>query len=401
MKLGFRLWFRRITCCGMEQIDNGGATIILANHTASFMDAMLVACFVRRKVHFFTRGDVFGNPYANRLMRHLGMLPIYRMVDGKDMLQHNESSNSEAAAILKGGGAVLIFCEGISDVAPVLKPLKKGPFRLAASLIAEQDMAIALIPLGINYIDPEHPYEDVFLEAGRAIDLSKEGSSLPHLATRAMRRAELDLAPLVWNVPEQAKWPLVGIGLKSFKQIVARVRFSECQNFLAQVNSEAWDTSRLLQSYNRIRDQEKVLLEIPTKGKKRQMHQLIVLLGLPIGFLGVVLSGLPLYLAKTIADQRVSSPDFRAPVQLSLAVLLSLCWYLLVIFGLLTILPLMAVVFTVLVGGWLAWFWLKIYLPEWILFWKHHKAGTANLPVELKDFHAELQASLEKALERN
>lgn len=401
MKLGFRLWFRRITCRGLEQIDHAGATIILANHTASFMDAMLVACFVRRKVHFFTRGDVFGNPIANRLMRHLGMLPIYRMVDGKDMLHHNENSNSEAAAILKAGGAVLIFCEGLSAVAPVLKPLKKGPFRLAASLIAEEDMAIALIPLGINYIDPEHPYEDLFLEAGRAIDLSKDGASLAHLATRAMRRAEQSLAPLVWNISEQAKWSLVSIGLKSFKQIVARVRFSECQNFLAQVHSEAWDTSRLLQSYARVVAREKVLLELPTKGRRHQMCQLIVVLGLPIGFLGVVVSGLPIYLAKTIANQRVSSPDFRAPVQLSLAVLLSLFWYVLIISGLLTLLPPMTVGFTVLIGGFVAWFWLKIYLPEWNLFWKHKKVRRANPSAELKDFHAELQASLEKALERN
>src|ERR1044071_7030471 len=99
--LALRLYFRHVNRNGFEHIDNDRPTLILANHTASFMDAILVACFVRRRIHFFARGDVFGNKWADRILRSMGLLPVYRLSEGRDKLHLNDSSNDEAHLLPK------------------------------------------------------------------------------------------------------------------------------------------------------------------------------------------------------------------------------------------------------------------------------------------------------------
>src|SRR6476620_7429275 len=96
MKMALRLYFSRIELNGLEGIDNGKPTIILANHTASFLDAIILACFVKRRIHFFTRGDVFKQKSADTILRSLGLLPVYRLSEGRDKLHLNDSSNNEA-----------------------------------------------------------------------------------------------------------------------------------------------------------------------------------------------------------------------------------------------------------------------------------------------------------------
>ena len=77
------LYFRRIVFQHRRSIPNGEPVILIANHSASFLDAMLLAVLMKRPVHFFARSHIFRNPWANRMLRTFRLTPFYNHQPGK------------------------------------------------------------------------------------------------------------------------------------------------------------------------------------------------------------------------------------------------------------------------------------------------------------------------------
>ncbi len=320
MKAALRLYFGRIVTNGLEQIDNGRPTLVLANHTASFMDALITACFVKRRIHFFTRGDVFRHPVANKLMRSLGMLPVYRFSDGKDKLQLNDSSNEEALRILGRGGAVLIFAEGASDVAKVLKPLKKGPFRLAVTAAATLAEPPLIVAMGINYIRPADPFGDAFLLAAAPVPAPEpEGAdeaAAAKTATGLMRRTAGLLQPLVWDVRSADGLPVAEGMLELLGQVKPDYSFADSQRLLDQLERDQFLPGN-------------IATEAAKKARVSAgpLRYAALALSAPFALAGFLGHHPPVKLAQVITDARVREADFRAPVFLSLAIVLGFIWY--------------------------------------------------------------------------
>lgn len=326
VKVALSLYFRHVNRIGLEHIDNGRPTLILANHTASFMDAILVACFVKRRIHFFARGDVFEKPRMDRLLRSIGLLPIYRLSEGKDKMHLNDSSNEEALRILEKGGAVLIFCEGSSDIAKRLKPLKKGPFRLAAAAATTLPHPPVIIPLGINYITPTTPGGDTFLVAGQPIETkaftsSGSDANLAKAATDLMRATEAALKPVAWHTANQPDEPLADQLLLALQESTPNLSFDETQTLLHQFNSS--------------NDQEKAQLQAglseanPARRKINPLKLFVLIVLAPFAAIGWLFHFLPLKLATSLTNKKVSSPDFYAPIFLTCAILFTIIWYIL------------------------------------------------------------------------
>lgn len=313
-----RLYFRRIHIRGMEGIDNGAPTLILANHTASFMDALITACYVKRRIHFFARGDVFANPLADRFLRSIGLMPVYRLSEGRHMLPENDRSNEEATRILQQGGAVLIFAEGLSHTDKVLKPLKKGPFRLAVSAAGTLNEPLFIVPLGINYVYPARPLGDTFLEGAPAFEVPREEAAQNpvQLATSLMRRTADALKPLAWDVQEENLRPKADFLLAELSRRNPNCSFEE--------------TQALLQTMQQNPDAPAEHFVPPLRAKNGG-NLLLKILGAPIALIGFLSHFLPIRLAKNIADNQVKEPDFWAPVFVCAAIISVLLWYILLI----------------------------------------------------------------------
>ena len=61
-------FFRRIVFAGKKNIPDGEPVILIANHSASFLDAMLLAVQLKRHVHFYARSDIFRKDWANNIL---------------------------------------------------------------------------------------------------------------------------------------------------------------------------------------------------------------------------------------------------------------------------------------------------------------------------------------------
>ena len=136
VKLALRIFCPQVNIANPHYLNSKGPLLIVANHPNSFLDAVIIGAFYQRKIHFLARGDVFQNPIFGYLLRSIGMIPVFRAREGKEHLQRNSHTFKESVDIMKGGGAVLIFIEGICLNTHEIQPFKKGASRILETLHA-------------------------------------------------------------------------------------------------------------------------------------------------------------------------------------------------------------------------------------------------------------------------
>ncbi len=86
-----------------QNVPNG--PVILAPNHASFMDHFFAGAFIRRRVQFMGKSQLFGRGLASWIYSHGGVFPVRRG-------HHDEEAFTSAFKILDRGGAVVMYCEG-------------------------------------------------------------------------------------------------------------------------------------------------------------------------------------------------------------------------------------------------------------------------------------------------
>jgi 1-acyl-sn-glycerol-3-phosphate acyltransferase len=107
-----------------------GPLLIIANHPNSFLDALIIGSYYKRRMYFLARGDVFKKPIHRFLLESLNMIPVYRLREGKEFLHLNDYAFNKSIELLSKGYAVLVFIEGICINSHELQPFKKGTARI-------------------------------------------------------------------------------------------------------------------------------------------------------------------------------------------------------------------------------------------------------------------------------
>jgi len=115
--------FLRTRAISTEKVPGAGAVILAPNHF-SFMDHFLMGCYIRRKVRFMAKSQLFHGP-MQFVYTHGGVFPVRRGARDEDMV-------ITANAILARGGAITMYCEGgRSRTGRVAEQAKRGIGRLA------------------------------------------------------------------------------------------------------------------------------------------------------------------------------------------------------------------------------------------------------------------------------
>src|SRR5271170_611033 len=115
--------FLRVRAISPEKAPGSGAVILAPNHF-SFMDHFLMGCYIRRKVRFMAKSQLFKKP-MQFIYTHGGVFPVRRGA-------RDEETFITARAILDRGGAITMYCEGgRSRTGKVSEQAKPGIGRLA------------------------------------------------------------------------------------------------------------------------------------------------------------------------------------------------------------------------------------------------------------------------------
>jgi 1-acyl-sn-glycerol-3-phosphate acyltransferase len=149
-RLAFAIYCRQLRINKKEMLALDGPLLIAANHPNSFLDAIILTTLFNKPVYSLARGDAFKHPFIAKLLASLNILPVYRVTEGVENLEHNYTTFDRCREIFKQNGIVLIFCEGRCINEWHLRPLMKGTARLAIS--SWQDgIPLKVLPAGINY----------------------------------------------------------------------------------------------------------------------------------------------------------------------------------------------------------------------------------------------------------
>jgi 1-acyl-sn-glycerol-3-phosphate acyltransferase len=113
----------RARAISVDNVPGRGAVILAPNHF-SFMDHFLIGCYIRRKVRFMAKSQLFKGP-MQFIYTHGGVFPVRRGA-------RDEETFITAETILGRGGTVAMYCEGgRSRTGKVSEQAKRGIGRLA------------------------------------------------------------------------------------------------------------------------------------------------------------------------------------------------------------------------------------------------------------------------------
>ena len=127
--------FLRTRGISTEKVPGSGGVILAPNHF-SFMDHFLMGCYIRRKVRFMAKSQLF-KPPMQFVYSHGGVFPVRRGA-------RDEETFITAETIPGNGGAITMYCEGgRSRTGKVAEEAKRGIGRLAL------ETGVPVVPIAI------------------------------------------------------------------------------------------------------------------------------------------------------------------------------------------------------------------------------------------------------------
>lgn len=174
VRFGFRFYYRKTIVSYVQQIPATGPVLLVSNHPSSFMDALLIAVFAKRPMHFLARGDAFNNRILAAAFRSFNMLPVYRISEGKENLDKNFETFDAVHEALTRNEMVLIFGEGISENNWDLRKQKKGAARIIIRAWKSNSPAknTTIVPVGLTYEHFKGAGKSVLINYGKTLHQS-------------------------------------------------------------------------------------------------------------------------------------------------------------------------------------------------------------------------------------
>lgn len=170
--------------------------IFCSNHPNAFMDAIMVGSALPRRTWFLARSDVFRKKWLANFLTFIGIIPIYRLLEGAENLQKNDETFDKCSRMLEEKKAIIIFSEGLCIQERRLRKLKKGTARIAFGSEEKNNFSldVTIVPVGINYSSAPWKFRSgLYIEYGEPFQLSKYKELYQQDKPRAMNVFTRDL----------------------------------------------------------------------------------------------------------------------------------------------------------------------------------------------------------------
>jgi len=126
----------RVKAIGVENVPKQGGMILAPNHFSQ-MDHFFCGLYLRRKIRFMAKSQIFGPPVLTYVFKHGGVFPIRRG-------HRDEEAFVTAFTILEQGGMLLVYAEGGRSRSGELGEVKPGIGRMAL------ESGVPVVPVAIQ-----------------------------------------------------------------------------------------------------------------------------------------------------------------------------------------------------------------------------------------------------------
>jgi glycerol-3-phosphate O-acyltransferase/dihydroxyacetone phosphate acyltransferase len=357
MRTTLRAFFRNKQVIGLENIPAKGPLILVANHPSTFMDPIVIAASIKRKVYFLGKAEIFKSAFAKWLLPKFNIIPVYRAQDDPSQLHKNKETFYKCFEHLKDGGVILIFPEGISLTDRKLKKIKTGTARIALGAEAENDfsLGVKIISFGLNYSDQHSFQSDLLIHIDDGINVTdykekyKEDSfKAAHELTEEIRLriekqivaiedAEID--KLVKNIEIIYKSQLIkdlGYSEKITEHdfLVTRAINEHVQYYFekepARVNKMKLDIDTYFTDLNKLELNDSIFKNFTKQGSiilNSLFSVLYLLLGFPIFIYGFINNYLPFKMPNWVSRKISKQPQFYGAITMVVGTFTFLIFY--------------------------------------------------------------------------
>lgn len=135
----------RTRAIATENVPSEGAVLIAPNHFSQ-MDHFFVGVYLRRKMRFMAKSQLFGPPVLTPIFSHGGVFPVRRGYNDVEAFK-------TAYAIFDRGGSVLVYAEGGRSRTGGLGEPKAGIGRIAL------ESGVPVVPVAIYATRSNRPWK--------------------------------------------------------------------------------------------------------------------------------------------------------------------------------------------------------------------------------------------------
>jgi glycerol-3-phosphate O-acyltransferase / dihydroxyacetone phosphate acyltransferase len=253
--IGVSLFFRQIEVVNAEKMPKKSGVIFVSNHPNALIDPMLLFVSLPRNIAFLAKSTIFKIPIIGFLARTIGALPLYRQQDTGADVSKNQETFTLTRELLKKGGAIAIFPEGISHNESQLQPLKTGAARIALGAVSvgenPNSLDLQIVPIGLYYTNKTTFRSEALLRFGEPFavfpcELDENGQPPKDKVKELTAKIEESLRVVTLNAESDTKVKVAHIAEEVLTSVTPHKenlgeRFELLQKFVAENSTETDD----------------------------------------------------------------------------------------------------------------------------------------------------------------
>ena len=347
VRFALSVFYSRKTVIGARDLPLDHQVIFSPNHQNAFMDALVIAIpvYARKQLGFMVRQDVFNNKIAAYWLNALKLFPAYRMRDGYENLSKNNETFEYCYKLMESGNGVIIFPEANHAVVRKLRPLKKGLMRIAFGAQERNKGPVKIVPVGINYSEPQNFGGELLLIFGEPIDVSDYQQTFKDNPAKAnlklKERVEEAMRPLIIDIRENTLYDALEIVIQIASNhylgrkapLYEKFKFQKAliDKLEGGLEQSDFDLKENIETYNKSIDRNG-LRDWVYDVKKVQVSKILImgislLLSAPVFVLGTLLNYVPFNVPAILANKYIKDDGFKSSIKIAGAIVLFPLWY--------------------------------------------------------------------------
>ncbi len=405
-RIALKTFFRKIYFTNTHHLPLDKPILLATNHPTAFIEPCIIATNISKDLHFIVRGDLFKKPLARKILLDFNMIPIFRFVDGYSNLKNNFDTLDYCYKKLSEGALIHILVEGNTKQEKRLRPIQKGAVRMAFGTWQKygEEVDIYIVPAGVNYTYADRFRSEVMIDFGEPIRMRDYLEQYHEHEKKAVRtitkEVEARLKERIICIDKVEDEPLV-------EQLLIMIRQEHPSSILPILKrgqeSRLHAEQKVANFVNQLEESEKASLAFKTNTYFEKLNQhktddfavrnskwntfsktLILMVGFIPFILGLVLNGIPLWLANKIGEEKIKQLEFKAPVKVAVGM------------GSFLVYALIWLIIAIIVGTWQ--FWIFIFMiPVWgyvaILYYEFYQKYKTSRQFKLLDLSNKDQLS--------